>query len=87
MLPTLKAVAGADNVILAQKQTVSEDFSCYGEVIPALFFFLGVTPKGTDPSTAPSNHSPRFYVDESALLLGVRSLAHLTIDYLQKNEK
>jgi amidohydrolase len=28
------------------------------------------------------NHSPRFYADESALLLGVRTLTHLTIDYL-----
>jgi amidohydrolase len=28
------------------------------------------------------NHSPRFYVDESALLLGVRTLIHLTNDYL-----
>ncbi len=27
------------------------------------------------------NHSPRFFVDESGLLLGVRSLAHLTADY------
>ena len=36
-----------------------------------------------DPATAPPNHSPRFQVDESALLLGVRSLAHLACDWLE----
>jgi hypothetical protein len=29
-------------------------------------------------------HSPRFYADESALVLGVRSLAHLTVSYMEK---
>ena len=28
------------------------------------------------------NHSPRFYVDESGLLLGVRAMSHLAVDYL-----
>ena len=36
-----------------------------------------------DPAKAPPNHSPRFYVDERALLLGVRSLAHLACDFLE----
>jgi hypothetical protein len=29
-----------------------------------------------------SNHSPRFKVDETALKLGVRTLAQETIDYM-----
>ena len=29
------------------------------------------------------NHSPKFFVDESGLLLGIRSLAALAVDYLQ----
>lgn len=28
------------------------------------------------------NHSPRFSIDESALKLGVRTLLHLTGDYM-----
>jgi len=28
------------------------------------------------------NHSPRFHVDESRLLLAVRAMSHLTVDYL-----
>ncbi len=29
-------------------------------------------------------HSPSFFADESALVLGIRSLAHVTISYVQK---
>jgi amidohydrolase len=32
---------------------------------------------------AAQNHSPRFFVDETALITGVRALANLTVDYMQ----
>jgi len=83
MLPTLQRVAGADKVQLIPKVTGSEDFSYFQKLIPGLFFFVGVTRPEIDPAKAAPNHSPRFHVDERALLLGVRSLAHLTCDYLQ----
>ncbi|MSU62263.1 MAG: amidohydrolase [Pedosphaera sp.] len=62
--------------------TISEDFSFYQQRVPGLFFFLGVTPKGTDPSTVAPNHSPKFFVDEGALITGVRAMASLAVDYL-----
>jgi amidohydrolase len=62
--------------------TPSEDFSAYAERIPGMFFFLGVVPPGTDPLTAPPNHSPYFFADEAALPVGVRALASLAVDYL-----
>jgi metal-dependent amidase/aminoacylase/carboxypeptidase family protein len=34
--------------------------------------------------TSAPNHSPRFFVDESGLKLGVRALAHLAVDYLAR---
>jgi amidohydrolase len=80
MLPTLQRVAGAGNVFLSQKITGYEDFSYYQQRVPGMFYFVGISPKGGGRS-AP-NHSPRFYVDESGLLLGVRSLAQLAVDYL-----
>jgi amidohydrolase len=82
MAPTLRRVAGADKVGISEAKTTAEDFSRYQEKIPGLFFFLGITPPGTDPRTAAPNHSPRFFVDEAALPVGVRSLAHLAVDYL-----
>ena len=82
MLPTLARVAG-DGLELVPKVTGSEDFSFFQRVVPGLFFFIGVTPPGEDPKRAAPNHSPRFKVDESALLLGVRALAHVACDYLE----
>ena len=80
MAPTLQRVAGEGNTFIAPKLTGSEDFSKYQQVIPGLFFFLGITPLET--KHAAPNHSPRFYIDESGLLLGVRALAHLALDFL-----
>jgi amidohydrolase len=83
MVPTLQRVAGADKVFVGQKVTGYEDFSYYQQKIPGFFYFLGITPRGTDRKQSAPNHSPRFFVDESALVLGVRSLAHLTLDYMR----
>ena len=82
MGPTLRRVAGEGNYGLQPKSTASEDFSFYQQKVPGLFFYLGVTPKGTDVDKAAPNHSPRFYVDESGLINGVRALSNLTVDYM-----
>ena len=82
MVPTLERVAGKDKVFIGQKITGYEDFSYYQQKIPGFFYFVGITPRGVDRKESAPNHSPRFFVDESALLLGVRSLAHLTLDYM-----
>jgi len=82
MLPTLQRVAGPGRLELVNKVTGSEDFSFFQRVVPGLFIFLGVTPPGSDPKKAPSNHSPRFFADERALVTGVRALAHLACDHL-----
>lgn len=86
MLPTLKNVAGADNVFDVPKLTASEDFSFYSQEIPSLFIFLGGTPVGQDTSKAPYNHSPYFYVDESSFKVGTKALSQLAIDYLAMNK-
>jgi amidohydrolase len=87
MLPTLQRVAGNDpaqgGLMLVPKVTGSEDFSLFARVVPGLFVFLGVTPQGVDPKKTAPNHSPRFFADDSGLLLGVRTLAHLACDFLE----
>jgi amidohydrolase len=32
-----------------------------------------------------SHHTPNFYIDESGLLLGVKALSLMTLDYLNQN--
>lgn len=82
MVPTLERVAGKDKVYVGQKITGCEDFSCYQHRVPGFFYFIGITPRGVDRKQSAPNHSPRFFVDESALLLGVRSLAYLTLEFM-----
>jgi amidohydrolase len=82
MRPTLQRVAGEQHLMLVPKVMGSEDFSFFQRIVPGLFFFLGVTPQGQDSASAAPNHSPRFFVDEAGLTLGVRALAHLAGDFL-----
>ncbi len=86
MLPTLKRVAGEGNVILRDRVMGAEDFSFFAQKAPGLFVFLGGSAKGTDLTKVAYNHSPRFRIDESALLLGVRTLTHMTLDYMRHSK-
>lgn len=87
MLPVLQEAAGKENVILTVAQTGAEDFSFYQQKVPGLFFILGGMPKGGNPLTAPSHHTPDFFIDESGLKLGVKTLVNLTVDYMEMDEK
>lgn len=80
-LPTLQRVTGG-RAIERPAVLGAEDFSYYAQETPGLFVWLGITPEGQDPETAPSNHSPLFFADEAALPIGVRALAHLAVDYM-----
>ncbi|MGX9934825.1 amidohydrolase [Advenella kashmirensis] len=82
MAPTLRRVAGDGNYDLQPKSSASEDFSFYQQKAPGMFFYLGVTPKDKELSKAAPNHSPHFYVDESAMITGVRAMSNLAVDFL-----
>lgn len=82
MLPTLKTVAGDKNVITMKATTGGEDFSYFQEIIPGFYFYLGGMTPGT--KEAFPHHTPDFKIDESGLLLGVKSLTQLTFDFLNK---
>ena len=82
MRPSLERASGG-KVIEIPPATTAEDFSEYARYAPALFFFVGATPPGSDMSAAAINHSPLFYVDEAALKLGTRAMLALALDYLQ----
>jgi amidohydrolase len=82
MVPTLRRTARDGKAAVLAPVTGAEDFSYFQQKIPGLYFFLGVTPDGTDPATAAKNHSPLFFADEKALPVGVRALTQLTLDYM-----
>ncbi len=87
MLPTLQQTAGAANIALGPAATASEDFSFFAEKVPGLYIFLGGMPKGADAKTVAMNHSPDFFIDESAFTLGVKALCNLTLDYMASKAK
>jgi amidohydrolase len=82
MTASLKRVAVGTFDPNAPVTGTAEDFSVYQQKVPGLFFFLGVAPKGSDPTTWAANHSPRFSPDEAALITGVRALASVAADFL-----
>ncbi|RUA13190.1 MAG: amidohydrolase [Flavobacteriia bacterium] len=85
-LPSLKEVAGDGNVHLIKAITGAEDFSFYQEKIPGFFFILG----GKDPDAGPNDHfphhTPDFKIDDSGLLLGVKAMTEIALDYLDRTK-
>ncbi len=81
MRPVLEQASGRP-VSAAPLQGASEDFSFYAQVVPGLFVFLGITPRNQDPATAAPNHNPRFFVDETALVVGVRVMSSMALTFL-----
>jgi len=73
---------GADHVIEARPWMASEDFAYFAKEVPSVYFFVGATPAGQDALKAPANHSPKFFVDEGALKIGMESMLQATLDYL-----
>ncbi|MEZ4905482.1 MAG: amidohydrolase [Spirosomataceae bacterium] len=87
MIPTLEALAGKDKVLITPVQTGAEDFSYFQKKVPGFFFFLGGMAKGKSPYDVAPHHTPDFYLDESGFTLGVKSLSHLVVDYMEMNTK
>ena len=85
MKKTLFRVAGENNVKLARASTGAEDFSYFANKVPGFFFRLGGMPIEDHPNKGFSHHTPDFYIDDSGLILGVRAMANLAVDYLNTN--
>ena len=80
--PSLMEAANGDFFEARVPRTGAEDFSFYAQQVPGLFFFLGVNAPGVEDS--PTNHSPYFYVDDSALTNGVKAFVNLVEDFSVK---
>ena len=87
MAPTLERVAGPENVSIGQATTTAEDFAYFAQEVPALYFRLGVDPEGAEPGLTAPNHSPFFIADEGALIVGVRALSNLAVDYMYRQQQ
>ena len=87
MESTIRRVAGEERVLQIPPVLGAEDFAFYQKKIPGLFLFVGTRPKGVTAEAAAANHSPLFFIDETGLELGVRTMANLAVDYLRGGTK
>ena len=81
MLPSLKSSAGNNNVILNSAKTIAEDYAYYLNEIPGFMFELGGY-NINEERKAPPHHTPDFFIDDSSMLLGVKVMTNLALDFL-----
>ncbi len=86
LVSALNRAAGEGNVIRIQADTGAEDFAYYQQKVPGFFFFVGVCPPDTDPTKAPSHHTPDFMMDEAGMLTGVKGLLNITLEYMYQSK-
>lgn len=80
-VPLLEQAIGKENVQLTGWKTIAEDFSFYGQQVPAFFFLLGGMPKGNDPAKAPPHHTAQFMIEEQGMSTGVKAFCQIALGY------
>ncbi len=81
-LPVIRKIAGDKNVISPKPQMGAEDFSFYQKVIPGFFYFLGVG--NSEKGVTAMIHTPEFDIDEESLVVGVKVMSNVLLDYLDR---
>src|SRR5262245_41282557 len=84
-LPTIRRLVGETNLVTLKPYMPAEDFSYYQQVIPGFFYFLGVGNKAK--GLAPAWHTAEFDVDEESLVVGVKVMSNVLLDYLDRHSK
>lgn len=82
MRPTFDEVLGEKKLVEIKPQMISDDFGRYAQRTPALYFLLGAR----NPRLGPLSplHSPGFNPDEGTIAIGIRLIAHLVLDCLDR---
>jgi len=82
---TMSATLSDLHVTPTGPSTTSDDVAYMLESVPGLYLFLGGTPVGVDPTSTAANHSPKFFVDEGAVLTGIRVMSRLAFAYVSRD--
>ncbi len=81
VLDTARAAFGAPRVSVAPSPSMGgEDFSYYGQHVPACFFLLGLCPPGLDPLGVPQLHQSTFDFNDEALEAGIEMMVRLALE-------
>lgn len=82
-LPTIRRVVGDDNTLPIKPFMPAEDFAYYQKVIPGFYYFLGVGNRAKGITAG--WHTPEFDVDEESLVVGVKVMSNVLLDYLDRH--
>lgn len=83
VVASLQKAAGENNVVRIPSVTGAEDFAFYQQKVPGFFFFVGACPPDKDPlKDAVGHHTPDFVIDERGMLVGLKAMLNLTLDYM-----
>jgi amidohydrolase len=81
-LPTIRRVVGEGNVVAIKPFMPAEDFSYFQKVVPGFYYFLGVGNRAKGITAG--WHTPEFDVDEESLVVGVKVMSNVLLDYLDR---
>ena len=87
MVGSLEKAAGKENVVRIHAVTGAEDFAFFQQKVPGLFFFVGAMMPDQDPNTVPAHHTPDFMIDERGMLVGLKAMLNVTLDYMNMPRK
>ncbi len=82
-LPTIRRVVGAENALAIKPFMPAEDFSAYQKVVPGFYYFLGVGNR--ERGITSGWHTQAFDVDEESLVVGVKVMSNVLLDYLERH--
>lgn len=83
-LPTMRRVVGEANALAIKPFMPAEDFSRYQKIIPGFYYFLGVGNRAKGITAG--WHTPEFDVDEDSLVVGVKVMSNVVLDYLERHK-
>ena len=83
-LPTIRRVVGQQNVLAIKPFMPAEDFSAYQKLAPGFYYFLGVGNRAKGITAG--WHTPDYDVDEESLVVGVKVMSNVLLDYLERHQ-
>jgi amidohydrolase len=82
-LPTIRRVVGDKNAVSLKPFMPSEDFANYQKIIPGFYYYLGVGNRAKGITAG--WHTADFDVDEDSLVVGVKVMSNVLLDYLDRH--
>ena len=82
-LPVIRRIVGDKNVLSIKPFMPAEDFSYFQKVSPGFYYFLGVGNRAKGITAG--WHTPDFDIDEESLVVGVKVMSNVLLDYLDRN--